>query len=97
MRRTLLCVGVPAGGLRFAKENRSAIFRTRRFLSPKAAANLNFLAVFVKAHYKRTFFKALLHADNIDCDSRYVYGNHHTLTCLLLDITKGCRKSNSLK
>ena len=34
MRRTLLSVGVQAGGLRFAKENRPAIFRTRRFLSP---------------------------------------------------------------
>ena len=28
------------GELRFAKENRPAIFRTRRFLFPKAAANL---------------------------------------------------------
>lgn len=40
MRRILLSVGVPAGVLRFAKENRPAIFRTRRFLFPKAAANL---------------------------------------------------------
>ena len=40
MRRTLPSIGVQAGGLRFAKENRPAIFRTRRFLSPKAAANL---------------------------------------------------------
>ena len=30
MRITLLSVGVEAGGLRFAKENRPAIFRTRR-------------------------------------------------------------------
>ena len=84
-------------GISLRERKSPGVFRSRRFLSPKAAANLNFLAVFVKAHYKRTFFKALLHADNIDCDSRYVYGNHHTLTCLLLDITKGCRKSNSLK
>ena len=40
MRRNLLSVCVQAGGLRFAKENRPAIFRTRRFLFPKAAANL---------------------------------------------------------
>jgi len=37
MRRILLSVGVPAEGLRFAKENRPAIFRTRRFLSPRTA------------------------------------------------------------
>ena len=30
MRRTLLSVGVQAGELRFAKENRPAIFRTRQ-------------------------------------------------------------------